>query len=183
MGPVGHTAISAVVGASVWGLTGSPSAGAVAVGVGVVVDVDHLVDLYQSCIRLKSNLVVVPLHGWEYSIAGLLVLCFLFYHPVLLAAVMGHLSHVATDHCHNRLTPLGYFALYRVWVRFDARKIAPKRHSAYFHHTVTSSFPFRGLWEPWYLRRIEPWLTARERKAEIAGALEAEKGDSIRTEW
>ena len=165
MGPVGHSFISSVVGASVWGITGSPLAGAVAAGVGVLVDADHLVDLYQSCIRLKSELVVVPLHGWEYSIVGILVLCFAFYHPVFLAVIIGHLSHVATDHFHNRLTPLGYFVLYRAFVRFDARKIAPGRDSTYFHHNLTSFFPFRGLWEPWYLRRIEPWLTARERRA------------------
>ena len=175
MGPVGHSAISTVVGASVWGITGSPLAGAVAAGVGVLVDADHLVDLYQSSFRLKPNLVVVPLHGWEYSMAGMLVLCFAFYHPVFLAAIIGHLSHVATDHFHNRLTPLGYFVLYRAWLRFDARKIAPERGSAYFHHNVTSSFPFRGLWEPWYLRRIEPWLTARERSASNDGVFEQKK--------
>ena len=172
MGPVGHSAISTVVGASIWGITGSPLAGAVAAGVGVLVDADHLVDLYQSCIRLKPNLVVVPLHGWEYSVAGILVLWFAFYHPVFLAVIIGHLSHVATDHLHNRLTPLGYFVLYRAWVRFDARKIAPGRGSTYFHHHVTSSFPFRGLWESWYLRKVEPWLTARERSASIDGIFE-----------
>ena len=169
MGPVGHSAISTVVGASVWGITESPLAGAVAAGVGVFVDVDHLVDLYLSCIRLKSNLVVVPLHRWEYSIVGTLILCFVFYHPVFLAAVIGHLSHVSTDHFHNRLTPLGYFVMYRAWVRFSARKIAPGRDTAYFHHNVTSSFPMRGLWEPWYLSKIEPRLTSRERKASNDG--------------
>ena len=65
MGPVGHTAISTVVGAAVWGITGSPLAGGVASSVGVLVDADHLVDLYQSCIRLKPTLVGGPLHGWE----------------------------------------------------------------------------------------------------------------------
>ena len=63
MGPVGHTVISTVVGASVWGVTGSPLAGVVAAGVGVLVDVDHLVDLYQSLIRRKTHLVIVPFHG------------------------------------------------------------------------------------------------------------------------
>ena len=175
MGPVGHSAISTIVGASVWGVTGSPLAGAVAAGVGVLVDADHIVDLYQSCIRLKPNLVVVPLHGWEYSLAGILVLCFVFYHPLLLSVVIGHLSHVVTDHFHNRLTPFGYFVLYRVWVRFDARKIAPGRGSTYFHHNVTSSFPFEGLWVPWYSRKIEPWLTARERNASNDSVVEPKK--------
>ncbi len=99
-------------------------------------DVDHLVDLYQSWIRHRPNQVLVLLHGWEYSIAGLLILGLVFYHPIFLAAVLGHLGHVATDHFHNRLTPLGYFILYRAWVRFDARKIAPGRESA--HSTIVS---------------------------------------------
>ena len=175
MGPVGHSAISTVIGVSVWAVTGSPLAGGVAAATGVLVDVDHLVDLYQSCIRLKRNQVIVPLHGWEYSIIGILVLCFVFYHPVFLALVIGHLSHVTTDHFHNRLTPLGYSVLYRIWVHFDARKISPQRGSAYFHHNVTSSFPFRGLWEPWYLRKIEPWLTAREGKVSNYGAFETKE--------
>ncbi len=175
MGPVGHAAISTVVGASVWGVTGSPLAGGVTAGVGVLVDVDHLVDLYQSWIRGKTHLVIVPFHGWEYSIAALLVLCFAFYHPVFLAVIIGHLSHVATDHFHNRLTPLGYFVLYRAWVRFDAHKIAPGRDSAYFHHNLTSFFPFKGLWEPWYLRKVEPWFTARERSASDDGIVKPKK--------
>ena len=145
MRPIGHSAISTVGGASVWGATGSPIAGGVAVSVGVVVNVDDLVDLYQSWIRRKTDLVIALFHGWEYSIAGLLILAFVSYHPVFLAAIVGHLSHVATDHFHNRLTPLGYFVLYRAWIRFNARKIAPERDSAYFHHNLTSFFPFRGL--------------------------------------
>ena len=111
--------------------------------------------------QTKTDLVIVPFHGWEYSIAGILVLCFAFYHPIFLAAIIGHLSHVATDHFHNRLTLLGYFVLYRAWVRFDACKIAPGRDSAYFHHNLTSFFPFRSLWEPWYLRKVGPWFDAR----------------------
>ena len=175
MGPVGHTVISTAVGTSVWGVTGSPVAGVVAAGVGVLVDVDHLVDLYQSCVRRKTHLVIVPFHGWEYSIAAIFILCFVFYHPIFFAALMGHLTHVATDHFHNRLTPLGYFVLYRAWVRFDAKKIAPGRDSAYFHHNLTSVFPLRGLWEPWYLRKLEPWFSAREHSKSKDGIIEPKK--------
>ena len=158
MGPVGHTVISTAIGASVWGAAGSPAAGGVAVGVGVLVDVDHLVDLYQSWIRHKPDQVLVPFHGWEYSIAGLLVLGFVFYNPIFLGAVLGHLGHIATDHFHNRLSPLGYFITYRIRVRFDASKIAPERDPAHFHRDLTAFFPFGSLWEPWYRRKIEPWM-------------------------
>ena len=45
--PMGHTAISAVIGTSVWGVTGSHLVGGVTIGVGVAVDVDHLLDYYR----------------------------------------------------------------------------------------------------------------------------------------
>ena len=161
MGPLGHTAISTVIGASVWAGTGSPLAGAVAVGMGVAVDIDHLVDYYQWWIRRKPNQILVLFHGWEYSIIGLLLLVFSYYHPIFLAAVAAHLGHVATDHFHNRLSPLGYFITYRAWVRFDAKKIAPGISPERSYKNLPSSFPLRPLWEPWYRRKIEPWIAAR----------------------
>ena len=47
MGPIGHSVISAGIGARVWVLTGSPPAGVTALGVGVLKDVDHVFDYYQ----------------------------------------------------------------------------------------------------------------------------------------
>lgn len=161
MGPVGHTVISTGIGAGVWAATGSVAAGGAALAVGVLVDVDHLVDLYQSWIRRRPNQVLVLLHGWEYSIAGLITLGLVFYHPVFLGLVLGHLGHVVTDHFHNRLTPLGYSIIYRAWVGFDAEKIAPGRDPATYHHNLPAFFPFRFLWESWYRRKIEPWIDAR----------------------
>ena len=161
MGPVGHTAVSTVIGASVWGATGSPLAGAVAVGAGVVVDIDHLVDYYRWWVMRRPDKVLVLLHGWEYSIVGLLVLNLVFYHPIFLAVVLAHLGHVATDHFHNRLSPLGYSIVYRAWVRFDAQKIAPGIHLEYSYLSLPGMFPMRRMWEPWYRRKIEPWIAAR----------------------
>jgi len=108
MGPIGHSAISAGIGAGVWGITGSPAAGAAAVGVGVLTDVDHLFDYYQWYIRRKRGRIFLLFHAWEYSIIGLLLLGFFYYHPVLLGAVVAHLGHVSTDHFHNRISTWGY---------------------------------------------------------------------------
>jgi hypothetical protein len=161
MGPTGHTAISAVIGASVWGMTGSPLAGGVAVVSGVAVDVDHLLDYYRRWVLRRPNKIFVLFHAWEYSIAGLLVLGFAYYHPILLAVVLAHLGHVATDHFHNRLTPLGYSILYRAWVGFDAAKIAPGIRLEYSYLSLPGLFPMKWLWEPWYRRKIEPWIASR----------------------
>jgi hypothetical protein len=160
MGPVGHTVISTAIGASVWGVTGSLAAGAAALAVGVLIDADHLIDLHRSWIKGRPDKVLVLAHGWEYSIIGLVFLGLIFYQPIVLGAVLGHLGHVATDHFHNRLTPLGYFIIYRIWVRFDVEKIAPGRNLAHYHHNLPAFFPFRRLWEPWYRRKIEPWIDA-----------------------
>ena len=79
MGPIGHSAISAGIGAGVWGVTDSPVAGGAALGVGVLTDVDHLFDVYQWYMRRKQGKLFLLFHAWEYGIAGLLTLLFLFY--------------------------------------------------------------------------------------------------------
>ena len=142
-------------------MTGSPGAGGVAVAVGVLVDLDHLVDYYRWWVRRRPGKVFILFHGWEYSIAAFLVLGLAFYHPVLLAAALGHLSHVMTDHFHNRLAPMGYFIVYRAWFRFERSKIAPGMHPEHSFQSLPDMFPMKRLWEPWYRKRIEPWIAAR----------------------
>ena len=161
MEPKGHAAISTAVGASVWGVTGSPLAGGVAVVAGVVVDVDHLVDYYQWWVKRRPNKVFLVFHAWEYSIAGFLVLGLAYYHPILLAVVLAHLGHVATDHFHNAISPFGYSLIYRAWVRFDAKKIAPGIRLERTYRSLPRMFPMRRFWEPWYRRKIEPWIASR----------------------
>ena len=161
LGPVGHTAISAGIGAGVWGVTGSPAAGGLAVGVGVLTDVDHLFDFYRWYISRKTGKIFLYFHAWEYSVAGLLVLGFFFYHPLLLAAVLAHLGHVATDHFHNRMAPWGYFISYRVLVRFDTARIAPNQNVILAYQTWLAMVPFGKRFEPWFQRKIEPWFRSR----------------------
>jgi len=55
MGPIGHTVISSVLGAAIWFATDSVEAAGVAVGVGVLMDVDHLYDCYQRYIKGNLN--------------------------------------------------------------------------------------------------------------------------------
>ena len=83
---------------------------------GVLTDVDHLFDYYQWYVRRKKGKIYLFFHAWEYSIAGLLMLGLIYYHPVFLAAVLAHLGHVTADHFHNNLTlgvipsPIGYLS-------------------------------------------------------------------------
>jgi hypothetical protein len=161
MGPIGHSAISAGIGAGVWGITGSPAAGGVALGVGVLTDVDHLFDFYQWYIRRKSSKIYLLFHAWEYSIIALLLVGIFYYHPVILAAALAHLGHVATDHFHNGLSPWGYSITYRAFVRFETARVAPRHHVLDAYRSWPRMLPFGSRLEPWYQRKIEPWFRSR----------------------
>ena len=161
MGPVGHSAISAGIGAGVWGVTGSPAAGGAAFGVGVLTDIDHLFDFFRWYVRRKKGKIYLFFHAWEYSIAGLVIVGLVYYHPVLLAAVLAHLGHVSTDHFHNRLAPWGYSITYRAMVKFDANRVAPNHNVLYSYASWPGMLPFGKRIEPWYRRKIEPWFRSR----------------------
>ena len=129
--------------------------------VGVLNDADHLFDYYQWYIRRKTDKIYLLFHAWEYSIIGLAILGFVYYHPVLLAAVLAHLGHVATDHFHNRIAPWGYFMTYRALVRFDTTRVTPYHNVLHSYRIWPSLLPFGRLITPWYQRKIEPWFRSK----------------------
>ena len=159
MGSVGHTVISTAIGVSIWGATGSFAAGGAPDG--VFVDIDHSVDYYQEWVKRRPYLLLKLFHGWEYSVLGLLVLGFIYYHPLLLAAAVAHLGHMALDHFHHRPNPWAYFISYRAWLRFDARRIEPGKRIRQSYQDFPEKLPLGRFWEPWYCRKIEPWFAAR----------------------
>ena len=161
MGPIGHSAISTGIGAGVWGVTGSPVAGGAALGVGVLTDVDHLFDFYQWYVRRKQGKLFLFFHAWEYGIAGLLALLFLFYDPIFLAIVLAHLGHVATDQFHNGLNTRSYFITYRALIRFDAVRITGNDNVHYAYTVWPGLLPFGERLRPWYEGKIEPWFRSR----------------------
>lgn len=163
MGPVGHAVISGAVG--VGAATGSPAAGGLALGVGVLMDSDHLYDFYQWYIRGKSNRIYILFHAWEYSAVGIIALASLFFHPLVLAVVLAHLAHVATDHFHNRLPRFAYFIVYRILKRFETKFITPGYNVMNSYQTWPLLIPFGKALLPWFRRRIEPWFEARVQRA------------------
>ena len=165
MGPVGHTFISGALGVGVGAATGSPEAGATALGVGVLMDVDHLFDFYQWYVRGNGKRIYLLFHAWEYSAAGVIALAVLFFHPLFLALVLAHLAHVATDHFHNRLAPMAYFISYRIAKGFDTAYITPGRDVMYAYRSWHKLLPFSSIWSPWVRRRIEPWFAMRVERA------------------
>ena len=155
MGPIGHTAISSVVAGGVYLATKSPSAAGITLGVGVLLDLDHLFDFLAWYVNPRQTRVYFLLHAWEYGLIGLAVLGWVYYHPFFLAAVFAQLAHVATDHFHNGLSRWAYFVSYRIIVRFDAGRITrttdmPRRYISWLH-----LLPFGRQLEPWLQRKIE----------------------------
>ena len=161
MGPVGHAEISSALGAAIWFATDSVEAAGVAVGVGVLMDVDHLYDCYQRYIRGNLNKTYLLFHGWEYSVTGLAALLLVYYHPIFLACVLAHFWHVATDQCANGLRPLGYSITYRAVKRFDAASISPNHDPVTGHRIMLHHIPFGFVLEPWFQRRVEMILSSK----------------------
>ena len=70
LGPIGHTIVSSAVAGGVYLATKSPGAAGITVGVGVLLDLDHLFDLFRWYAKPNQSKVYVPLHAWEYAIIG-----------------------------------------------------------------------------------------------------------------
>ena len=153
MGPLGHTVVSGAVAGGVWAATGSLPAAGIALGVGVLMDVDHLYDYYRWHVNPKDGKIFVLFHAWEYSLAGLAVWAFVFLNPLFLGAVLGHLAHVTTDHAANHLSRYAYSIVYRVAKGFDAAYILPSDDPGHSHKPA--------FWLLEVDRRLGNWLEYR----------------------
>ena len=118
---------------------------------GVLIDVDHVLDYYNWYWKRDKRRLYVLFHGWEYSAVALAVVLGFWYHPVLLAAVLGHLGHLVGDQVANRLAhPLAYSIVYRISAGFDRVRLAGEVPA-----TFSEAFSRIPLWpqlEPTVLR-------------------------------
>ncbi len=109
----------------VWRATDSPLAVPVAVATGVLIDSDHVTDVFGPEFMGPRPHMVRFFHAWEYTAAGLIALGF-WYHPILLAATLGHLSHMVLDQVTNEVRPLAYLLVYRIRHRFARSELGRK---------------------------------------------------------
>ena len=158
MGPVGHVLVSSAVGGGVWAATGSPAAAAVAVGVGVLTDLDHLYDYYQRYARRKHGKFYVFWHGWEYPLVGFGLVASGFHHPIFLAALLAHLVHLVSDQWYNGLRVLGYSLAFRVSKGFNWDLIAPRRDGVDGHHRHFKYLEFDRSLGMWCRSKARQWL-------------------------
>lgn len=149
MGPIGHTVVSAGVGAIIWAATGSPIAIPVAFATGVLPDVDHLIDFFDPKDNGHNRLMLRPFHAWEYFLATLVMVLALYSEPLFWAAALGYLSHLTLDQVANRTHPMAYSIIYRATKGFRRRQLT----AHIFDHSYLAARQSMPLWG-----RLEPSL-------------------------
>lgn len=105
-------------------------------------------------------------HAWEYSATALVALV-IWYHPLLLAAFLGHLSHMILDQIFNSVHPLAYFMSYRVLKRFNRRALTPRvfeLNADIFRYST----PWWGRLEPTLWKIVIRRRIRREQVSDIA---------------
>jgi len=124
----GHALLSAGLGTVVWGATQSVPAAITTFSVGVFLDGDHLIELYNWYGRNDRKHWYVILHSWEYFVLMACVYAFGITHPILLGFIVGHGSHLITDSiANNKVHRLGYFLTFRLANRFDIGVLVPSK--------------------------------------------------------
>lgn len=118
MSPQGHAAISAGIGFLVWVFTRSVAGAVTALAVGVLMDLDHLIDYYFWLWKEQYTHLWLVLHGYEIVVPMILATWLSDWNPVLLAATIAHLGHMVTDQFTNHLGRYTYFIAYRAARRF-----------------------------------------------------------------
>ena len=124
----GHAVLSAALGTVVWGTTQSVPAAIATFSVGVFLDADHIVELYNWYGKNNRKRWYVILHSWEYFVLMACIYAFGFTHPILLGLIVGHGSHLISDSIvNNSVHKLGYFLTFRFANRFDISVLVPTK--------------------------------------------------------
>ena len=103
-----HVAISAIGGLVVWAVTKEPWSIPIALGSGVLVDIDYLVP--------NRNYPLKILHAWEWWLMLDLLVVVLGFPWWGIAAVVGYGLHIISDQISHDRGKFWYFLSFRVWV-------------------------------------------------------------------
>lgn len=117
---------------------------ATALAAGVLIDVDHALDFYNWYVRRDDRRLLVLLHAWEYSLAGVIALLAGLTDPLLVGAVLGHAGHLVTDQIANPVHPLGYSLLFRLKHRFRRHRLVYQRLEP-LEEVLNANLPLSGL--------------------------------------
>lgn len=125
MRPSRHLAVSTAAGAGVWAVSGEPLAVPVAIGAGVLVDIDHSPDLWWAYALRREPVSVIFFHSWEWLVALLLFGVWTGFQWWLVALVLGFGLHLSTDKGFNRVSLKSQSLIYRARHRFKASVLNP----------------------------------------------------------
>jgi len=164
LGPIGHTALSTAIGVTVWQATGYPAAVPAAIVTGVLIDGDHLLDWIDWMYQGYRKHMIVLLHAWELVVLLLASLLF-WQHPIFLAAVLGYVGHVTSDHLLNSTYPWTYFLSYRIYRKFRSEWL----HKSTGPDPDVGPAPFWSNFEP-NIWKIVRWRRKRRAMAQRRAA-------------
>ena len=151
MGPISHAALAGGIGSLVWAGTGESAAVPIAVAAGVLVDSDHAPNFILPKKTLERIHTIGFLHAWEYFAVILVVLPLFEYHPLILGALLGYLSHLVLDQISHRHGPFYYSILYRLYHGNDTDS-GKERETRRPHVEPQFRPPLWGRLEP------QPWM-------------------------
>ena len=148
MGPIGHALFAGAAGTVVWALSDSPEAVPVAMVTAVLVDADHVFEVFAPRIARSSGLTFRFLHGWEYGIISFALLLVIGLEPLFMAAVLGYLSHLFLDQISNRKHILYYFVVFRALRQLRRRRAARESNRSKAFGVSSVNRPLWGRMEP-----------------------------------
>jgi hypothetical protein len=160
-----HVVLGTAAGAAVWAGTRDASAVPIAVAAAVLPDLDHIPDMYLRYVRRNRDYLFLPLHAWEYFLAGGLVYAFWVREPRLLAVLAGYLTQIGADQISNKVRWYTYFITKRAAVGFKAKRLLDRPEGPW-HMAVVNAVPIGK-------ERLQKWFEARL-------PLDQSKGDDLR---
>ncbi len=156
MGPIGHALFAGAAGTVVWALSDSPEAVPVAMITAVLVDADHVFEVFAPRSARFSGLTFRFLHGWEYGIISFAILLAIGLEPLFMAAVLGYLSHLFLDQISNRKHLLYYFVVFRALRQLHRRTVARENIESKAFGVSSVNRPLWGRMEPQLWRIFGP---------------------------
>ena len=128
----------------------------------MLIDADHAPDILDPGDAGRARYMFRLLHAWEYTLVGLVLYFAVWEHPLLLAAILGHLSHLVLDQMTNKVRPLAYFIIYRVSHGFRRRELSPHLFEERYG-THEGPVPIWGRAEPTLWRLYVRFRSRRRR--------------------
>ena len=125
-----HIAITFPIGVSIWLISNSIFYFVMALFLGILVDVDHILDylieerrfdlkhLFVKSYNHEYDRLTLCLHCYEYILVVWIICCFSGKYEFAIIFTVSYLTHMIPDQLSNNVRPFGYFFVYRAYRKF-----------------------------------------------------------------